>query len=174
MLNVPTTMVLDSAYNMEISQRKLSQRVNLISNKVMKANELMIGDWIEPHQCRIPTVYARVEGIYPDGITIDKAERVFSFDEIHPIPLTPEILEKNGFEKKDMTMPRIEGQHEWVYWQNMDTCVCLWTRELHDDPKEGWMLRIERPGKNLTIAIQKIHELQHALRLCGIEKEIEL
>ena len=119
----------------------------------MKANELMIGDWIEPHQCRIPTVYARVEGIYPDGITIDKAERVFSFDEIHPIPLTPEILEKNGFSD--------ESRH--CHGEPLRYCVLV----------DG--LWIDINGKNYFEGkLEYVHQLQHALRICGIEKEIEL
>ena len=29
-------------------------------------------------------------------------------------------------------------------------------------------------GENVSLRIDNVHELQHALRLCGIEKEIEL
>ena len=129
----------------------------------MKANELMIGNWIEPHQCRIPTVYARVEGIYPNGITIDKAERVFSFDEIHPIPLTPEILEKNGFKKDE----KLEEMYYWN-WGIGNNCVSY--------DKETGIVRIFHVFGHLVfvLPLSYVHELQHALRLCGIEKEIEL
>lgn len=93
---------------------------------------------------------------------------------LDPVPLTPEILERNGFSKMDMKLPRIDGQHEWVYWQNMSSSVCLWTRELYDDTKEGWALRIEAGSQSITIVVWHVHELQHALRMCGIDKEMTI
>ena len=56
----------------------------------------------------------------------------------------------------------------------MQTFVSLWCRELKDDTKEGWMLRIESPITSARTKIEYVHELQHALRLCGIKKEIEI
>lgn len=144
----------------------------------MKANELMIGDWIEPHQCRIPTVYARVEGIYPAGITIDKAERVFSFDEIHPIPLTPEILEKNGFEKSYSNILTTDGYKKLPQYkyknmtQVQDICRNLITISYSD--LEGGVYDIQCGIGSHIYGLKYVHQLQHALRLSGIDKTIEL
>ena len=121
----------------------------------MKANELMIGDWViggseEPFKIGI---------IDPDFL---------HWNEVQPIPLTPEILEKNGFEKA-LQLSDIEpfdtdeegnkyysyNKTLWGWWQP-DNIFCI------PDNGLGWL------------NIKYVHELKHALRLCGIEKTIEL
>lgn len=84
--------------------------------------------------------------------------------DLEPIPLTPEILEKNGF---------IRGMFygEWQF--DLDSFpFSVVQRE-----NNSWYLGREEHGiahNREIIDISYVHELQHALRLCGIEKEIEL
>lgn len=131
-------------------------------NSVMKANEIQIGDWVEPCQCMVPTVYCKVEGIYPDGtVHLDKAERLFALDELKSIPITPEILEKN--------FPIANGCQ--YIDNNNDVCIEVYFNAITEKGKKYAILYTNR-GK---IYIDKyVHQLQHALRLCGIEKEIIL
>lgn len=131
-------------------------------NSVMKANEIQIGDWVEPRQCIIPTVYCKVEGIYTDGtVHLDKAERLFALDELTSIPITPEILEKN--------FPIVNGCQ--YIDDNNDVCIEVYFNAKTEKYKKYAILYTGR-GK---IYIDKyVHQLQHALRLCGIEKEIIL
>lgn len=60
---------------------------------MIQANELRIGNWVnwkdEPVR-----VWGLKEGVYVEGSDLPREE------EIEPIPLTPEILEKCGFEKR--------------------------------------------------------------------------
>lgn len=140
----------------------------------MKANELMIGDWV---QCR--DEFNEVTGPYEiDLISNDeiafKGEvfaRVFN-NSIEPIPLTPEILEKNGF--------RYTNQHTL---KGADTYVlCLEQRgfdfsitiKLNDyfalDSYDDRMYRLVE----IQTGKWYVHDLQHALRMCGIDKSIEL
>lgn len=123
----------------------------------MKANEIQIGDYVEPRQCMIPTVYCKVEGIYPDGtVHLDKAEMLFTLDELTPVPLTPEILEKNGFvDERSNYAYRTDNYH-----------VCYYCADER--------LSINKYGAILDVHCFYVHQLQHALRLCGIEKTIEL
>ena len=74
---------------------------------------------------------------------------------IEPIPLTEEILENNGFTKHaygySYDMIKLHGnltENDTVYFT---LCIC-----------------------EKYIKVIYVHELQHALRLCGIEKEIVL
>ena len=111
----------------------------------MKANELMIGDWVigysgEPFEIGI---------IDPDFLY---------WDEIQPIPLTKDILEKNDW--KRLTSP--EGEDVFVL--DLGTTVLWWF------VKDKELVLIG--GSHLKI--EYVHQLQHALRLCGIEKEIML
>ena len=87
---------------------------------------------------------------------------------IEPIPLTPEILEKNGFEK--------QWQDNYEYSDDDENLNMTffpkssnYTNGAYDyiDIEKGCMTINEMP-------IEFVHELQHALRLCGIEKEIIL
>jgi hypothetical protein len=121
----------------------------------MKVNELMIGDW----------VYNRVADItfqvYPQFFSQwhDRPEQFEAI--IQPISLTLEILEKNGF-KKLVTY----GTEKWIYGDirmNIYSSNGCW--RFCADTKRN---------ENSVIYIYFIHELQHALRLCQIEKEIEL
>ena len=61
----------------------------------MKANELMIGDWVIAYGKKTQVVW--VGNIHKLAVRGFPSE--FYEDEIEPIPLTLEILEKNGFTK---------------------------------------------------------------------------
>ena len=121
----------------------------------MKANELMIGDWVDYRGIcnRIaPADFCHFEWI----------------DEIRPIPLTPEILEKNGI-KWLCTEP--SGRKTYCCNEPVVQCTYI--------PNSGWLINVGACGsiKVRFVEISKnqyVHQLQHALRLCGIEKEIEL
>lgn len=75
-----------------------------------------------------------------------------SVDEITPIPLTPEIVKKNGF--KECT----NGD-----WTNDNVDFILHRR------KDG-IFRIQ----NTNMTLPYVSSFQHALRLCGINKKIEI
>ena len=134
----------------------------------MKANELMIGDYVNYRGQII-----KVTSLYDKGGSneigwSDKESVWVNGRCIEPIPLTAEILEKNGFEKQqfghfiyenDDVNLRIE-----FYPKNIN-----YTNGCYDyiDIEKGCVTITEMP-------IEFVHELQHALRLCEIEKEIVL
>ena len=93
------------------------------------------------------------------------------FSWIEPIPLTPEILEKNGFKTH---IP--ENHLETVYaCQDVSNAVAdeLYALWPYQDGSFYLLLRVN--GKDMVrIDVHYIHQLQHALRLCGIDKNIEL
>ena len=132
----------------------------------MKANELMAGDWV-----MTPNGIARVImiGEHSPCYTTKTGEgeaAIFPRD-LHPIQLTAEVLEKNGF-KKDYN-----GDFELI--------------------EEGYGIRVVRrgdvyaftltAGRDITDMVRfaihqvgpfSVHWVQHALKLCGIELEIKL
>ena len=125
----------------------------------MEANELMIGDWVigssgEPFKIGI---------IDPDFLY---------WNEVQPIPITSEIFEKNGFIK--------QGLDGWEYIHPDDSTFSyigyriLWRT---DYDNHLFIKKYKGSGTSATLQISGInyvHQLQHALRLCGIEKEIIL
>ena len=79
-------------------------------------------------------------------------------DHLDPIPLTPEILEKNGFRK---------GCYIGGYYSS-DCPFRVFTKK---DGKCGFTTLFD---DEIYFSCIFVHELQNALRLCGIEKEIVL
>ena len=135
----------------------------------MKANELMIGDWCcDKHKfpMQITNVgedyaYATWEGNEGDPWEFDDKD-----DQPEPIPLTPEILKKNGFE-----MFKYDG---WVhYYRIFGNSVIPFV--LHSTIGGG-MLSQEvdifstSTKTNRGIDVNYVHEIQHALRLCGLNE----
>lgn len=125
----------------------------------MKANELMIGDWVYDGNS-----IAQVTGITCDGIIETTHNQSSNIEIIRPIPLTIEILEKNGLEKDN------HGRLNSEYFDE-DVNSCL---EISVDDKTGEIWWSYNWDEYWIIRLRYVHELQNALRLCGIEKEIVL
>ena len=139
----------------------------------MKANELMIGDWVEcVDSTHKEKVYAQIDAI-EEGQTcilvrIDNCNWFLDISFIKPISLTQEILKKNGFYLFSRDIKYI------TYCINELQISVSYVK----DTKE-WMVFLGASGsvkkKFVEVSCVKyVHELQHALKLCGIEKEIEL
>lgn len=141
----------------------------------MKATDLMIGDWATFRDD--PNIPIKIWGINEDGTAfafIDKdraLDEIAIDDEIIGIPLTSEILEKNEIKLLEVgdngaaTPAKDRNRFEkWeIHTQWKDTY--LW----YDRQAKYWHL------SNMGAArLHFVHDLQHALRLCGISKEIEL
>ena len=126
----------------------------------MRAEELMIRDWVlDGH------VYAQVTSITCDGIIETTHNEFSNIELVEPIPLTPEFLEKNGFVKfisSQYTLP------------NCSAGVILTTLKEMPNATGKWLVAIKKGYTDAKIAITHVHELQHALKLCGIKKEIVL
>ena len=128
----------------------------------IKISDLSIGDWVE-----IDGAVTKVWYLSEDSEVNDK-----TYDWVKPIPLTPEILEKNGFDA-----PKAKVWNDSWYWSNRkDVALELW------ESFGLWYMEIvkkeQRSGlqsnRKLGIGFKYVHQLQHALRLAGVGKEIEL
>jgi len=135
---------------------------------MLRAEDLAVGDWVKTVSSKKES-YQRVKVIYssmvaPYIITTGTEEKWF-LSEIEPIPLTPEILKKNGFSGEGYNMgiigfhtdpiPEVKDGYEVFIWKDM----CL-------EIKHGFT--------HLKRYTFYVHELQHALKLCGINLEIKV
>lgn len=127
----------------------------------MDRTELMCGNWVST-----PKGVYRVDSIqendvigtdYNNGEGIDS---MFDAEKVNPVPLTDEILERNGFEKV----------------QNLR--VLQWNNEVYPS-----MIFVEYNPVNHCLFVNDmmlpkpvvfVHELQIALHICGIKKAIIL
>ena len=114
----------------------------------MKANELMIGDKVMVKVLsQIPNTYVLHTWIAND----------YSRDiQVKPIPLTPEILEKNGFIK-------VNSQRYDYGYPDTNCYVKV-------NPKKN-MIHVNGRNANSNLYSHSfVHELQRALRLCGLDE----
>lgn len=127
----------------------------------MKTTELMLGDYVIHGFGTIGKVTALdkdIVTVYDKGLDDGGGhwEVTFVDNEIKPIPLTSEILKSNGI-LYQFGNPWYQGGADGVFefryhFREVGTYI----------------------STDVKIHIQYVHELQHALRLCNIKKEIVL
>ncbi|MBQ6939880.1 MAG: hypothetical protein IJN51_01075 [Alistipes sp.] len=127
----------------------------------MKIGDLSIGDWVlmngEPAKAMRLTMAGR-------SIFRGLSGQIYGSvgGDISPLPITPEILEKNGFKKNG----------EYNEWN-----IGEWNeRPFIGVSLDRQSMRITYPGTDIFVVHQVVcvHQLQHALRLACVGKEIEL
>lgn len=144
----------------------------------MKASDICIGDWFKAIDYNSPF---RITAIY-DDVVQTQADYQSEIDgnwyseveikDLVPIPLTEDILEKNGFEyaynevsemhNKQLLVANIGGHYIEVRLDKKN--VAIWYD--YDENGDGVYSDV------LIDLPHHVHKFQHLLRLCGIEKEL--
>ena len=146
----------------------------------MKATDLMIGDWVlisvwgcKPFPSKVTSInYNSYQGKdFVDWIDTEDEEEIGMYN-VQPISLTPEILEKNGFSEPTdagdgtlicgMSIPPYK-----LTFQSIFGLPVLTIEDVVDDDNLHTCLVLKNE-------IYSVHELQHALKLCKIDKDIVL
>lgn len=127
----------------------------------MTQEELMLGDWVIRKNVPDEKLTVVAINLITKLVALDLDGRGVIEDiyNIGPIPLTPEILEKNGFSLQSDNTELFKLD---TYWLGSE----LGAFRIHNLINDWWKFG---PAK-----IRYVHELQHALRLCGINKKIEI
>lgn len=129
----------------------------------MKATDLMIGDYVSQKESNL---ILKVSKVNPPYIEAEGEGGQFHENTLRAIPLTTEILETNGFfinQDKDESWYEIKiGEFGIIGITRFEDTV-------------DWIIGYT-DGTNLIehLEVEYVHELQHALRLLRIEKEILL
>lgn len=114
----------------------------------MKAKELMLGDWVNVAEFGI---IDQILTFTPDTAITGHGDTCgeYEYEQLAPIPLTSDILERNGWRYDELN-------HEYYGAVNIfgDKAPFL--------------------ALNVSVRINYVHELQHALRLAGETCEIQL
>lgn len=122
----------------------------------MNVKELMIGDFVYK---TYPKKHI-VEWSYLE--MFDSFGRPIVGRDIEPIPLTHEILVKNGLREC------FDGAIEYEYFPEDKNGLLEITEE---NGEVWWTINI---AEYRIAKLEYVHQLQHAIRLLGIDKEIEL
>lgn len=138
----------------------------------MKETDLMLGDLIlinnTPHRIEaIDGIDAEI--LADDNIYYVGEDRYRSEDKIEGIPITPEILVKNGFYDRNT---------QWYYkrfgsYVCFDIAISLIYREIEVSKVCGAGTDCEEVEYGSSIVFGNdiyVHELQHVLRLCGLNE----
>ena len=124
----------------------------------MTVNELMVGDWMHSKSNHVDSKVSYIKCGTHNVVLLKRCWQPHYMDEIEPIQLTEEILEANGI-KYQNGMPWYQGGYEGEF-------------ELHYSNRD--VVGIGDLKTDITLTCRYIHELQHLLRMCGIDKEIVL
>lgn len=120
----------------------------------MKVEDLMVGDWlyITDYPMRKEAKQVKPEHFLRSLVTFE------------PIPLTAEILEKNGILYR-------KSSFYYIINDNKDL-EC--THYIYQTIQEDWAIGVDTGTDDCSVfaRIKHVHELQHALKLCEIDKEI--
>lgn len=129
----------------------------------IRISDLSIGDWVkfESNGRYMPMMVFEISSYRKEIVGETTFGRLsFKEEEISPIPLTPEILEKNGLcvveEDADFSEYELFGSENFSIFHTKGT--------LH--------YRLET--SQASVVCWNVHQLQHALRLASVEKEIVL
>lgn len=117
----------------------------------MEIKELMIGDWISYYETSNHDKKIRIESIIEEGVNLSGGEENLNwldYDKIQPIPLTPEILDLNC----------IEYNEYCNMWYIQDGVYTIFELDVRDN---------DFAFGNFC-SIKYVHELQRALRCCGL------
>ena len=160
---------------------------NIFDTKTMatlKISDLSVGDWVSfdtayltvegddiatafvkklQQSARIKSILGDQELIFAEVETEDDFGTIYlKMEHIRPIPITAEILERNGLVKN--------GEYnEWSTgnWDDIPFIGISLSRP---------SMRIKNLGTDIFLnnKVVYVHDLQHALRLAGVHKEINL
>ena len=137
---------------------------------VMEPTDLMIGDWVlfSDNPLKVQFIYndgyddvvaeIKEESITEEGVC--EEIKYVSLVNCSPIPLTPEILEKNGFDFVKGSDNRSVWNGQWIY-KGLELATCCLNRE------GNWPCYINIYDSN--IKCEYVHQLQQVLRLAGLE-----
>ena len=130
----------------------------------MKANELMIGDWLfykgrfNAFPFKVEQINKRKVGYHAEPN--ESRMHYIILSECEPISITPKLLERNGF-KKAQSLYFLQSENKrysypfFIEYNAVNNCVFV---------NDGM----------IPMPIIYVHQLQHVIRLCGIDKEIVL
>ena len=129
----------------------------------MKATELMIGDYVkyQGHIYIVEEISAKgwIHLIHPEAKIRINMTSDYIIDLLEPIPLTPEILKANGF-KQSM------DDEDKYYFE--DSSIIF----KYND-KYLFSASINGSKGMLYLCANYVHELQHALKICGLNELTE-
>jgi hypothetical protein len=131
----------------------------------LKISELSVGDWVRTKDGNVT-----VDIISPHEVVVmnDYGNLcACKIEDIEPIPITAETLEKNGFENMGSGLMRYEFELREKKYK-----IILGSLDEEVWFADFYFMRKKNIDSNIPLFY--IHQLQHILRIAGVDKEINL
>lgn len=131
----------------------------------IKAEELMIGDWVMNTHNQKPEQVCEIR----EHMVMLAYNDLYDYDEIEPILLNDEILQKNGFRRVGERWGLGDELNSYYFGNGQDIDIHLPTNS------DKYMLVIRDhvspdPDYQLISRLKYVHKLQHALKEYKYEK----
>ena len=145
---------------------------------MLSVNKIMVGDWVirtdvkDPHPVQVARI--EIDNNYNIWVKDDPENLGINFKYVQlidcqPIPITPELLLKNGFEIDSII--RINSHYN--HFSGVDNRVTLHDSQEFMNSYNKWGVHIDNNDYETiaTCELTYLHELQHQLKFNEIEFE---
>ena len=128
----------------------------------MKTSELQLGDKVSCLGDPVSVVSLSLNDDEPIGI-MSPLKKIFTFREkdVYPVQLTTDVLLNNGFTQDTI------GSGLILHIDNSENLYVLVNYRYNGECRN---VGISNNMYNISCPIKYVHELQHALRLCGLSE----
>lgn len=139
------------------------------TKELMRGNKVIVGkgsDWEE---------IAIVDEIFDNAVSLQGREFTTFSTTLDPIPITEELLLKNGF-NKELLIEGNERYDDWVSYKKQIDGYFLDIRHCSNSIERDWYVHIDNDVHCSvgSMDIEYVHQLQNFCTLCGFKFEIEL
>lgn len=140
----------------------------------MKGIKLQLGDYVFIKSPSGDTTLIKIAAIHQKKVGYHSTPNKLNWVRIgllEPIPLTSEILEKNGFNK--VPQPDCSNPYHWEFKEYEEgTDESFYCIKAYNNFFRGMRITIENyvDCNNFGKQVEHFHELQQALRLCDLDE----
>ena len=164
----------DDLSDKEVAEKLSKEATSYITEQIkynmdavtIKCRDFMVGDFVclkDDTKYELPL---KVDGIIEDDISLEGDGFLGGIDGlIRPIPITPEILEKNGWKEHSYTLPH--NLKEYFYVNDEKGIHLVWKRGTlsiwfaYNEDNDGIY-------SDIVIPVKYVHQLQQVLRIAGL------
>lgn len=142
---------------------------------MVKSKEIMLGNWFFVGSGTDWEEKLQVDEVFENSVSFKGREFMTYITSIEPIPITRQLLERNGF--SEYVIPK-DFKNDCICYKVFHILTNEYKLEIThwDEEYEDWEIQIYN-NKQMWFGgciIKNIHQLQNLLNLCGIDLEIKV
>lgn len=139
------------------------------TKELMRGNLMIVGkgtDWEQV--CVIDEIMYNVVSLYGREFTTFATS-------LDPIPITEDLLLKNGF-NKELLIEGMENYDDWVSYKKQVNGYFLDIRHCSNSIERDWYVHIDNDAHCSvgSMDIEYVHQLQNICTICGFEIDLKL